>query len=227
MIGFIYVITNDVNGKQYVGKTTDTVEVRYKKHLEEYKKPRCEKRPLYPAMNKYGLEHFFVKQLEECELDILNIREQYWIKELNTFHNGYNATYGGDGTQLYNYELLVEEYDKGLTGQEIAEKYNCDNDTVRKALVKAGRDTKKNANDRNICYPVIQIDKKTMINLQEFNSCSAAARYIFEHNYTKDKNLSSIQHHIMQAAKGERNTAYGFKWNLKNKLCPDGPPNKI
>jgi len=60
MTGFIYVITNDINGKQYIGKTTDTIEKRFKTHLEEYQKFRCEKHPLYVAMNKYGIEHFSV-----------------------------------------------------------------------------------------------------------------------------------------------------------------------
>lgn len=214
MTGFIYVITNNINGKQYVGKTTDTIEARYKKHLEEYKRPRCEKRPLYSAMNKYGLEHFSVKQLEECELDILNIREQYWIKQLNTYHNGYNATYGGDGTQLYNYELIIQDYDNGMTGQEIIEKYHCDKDTVRLALVKAGRDTKKNANDRNTCIPVVQLDKNNMV-IQEFSSLGLAAKYLQENNYTADKKNESVSNHISQVVRGIRKTAYGFKWKLK------------
>lgn len=214
MTGFIYVITNDVNGKQYVGKTTDTIEARYKKHLEEYKRLRCEKRPLYSAMNKYGLEHFSVKQLEECELDILNIREQYWIKELNTFHNGYNATYGGDGTQLYNYDLFIQDYNNGMTAQEIANKYNCDLKPIRLALTKVGYDTKKNANDRNIHLSVIQLDKKTEKPIQEFISTRAAALYMQAHGYTKDKKDESVSHHIAEAARGKRKSAYGFKWKL-------------
>ena len=218
MTGFIYVITNDVNGKQYVGKTTDTIEIRYKKHLEEYKRSRCEKRPLYLAMNKYGLEHFSVKQLEECELDILNSREQYWIKELNTFHNGYNATYDGDGTQLYDYNLFVQDYDNGMTALEIAKKYQCDLKPIRLALTKAGRDTKKNANDRNTCMAVAQLDKNTEIVIQEFPSTRTAAIYMQTHNYTKDKRDGSVSHHIAEAAMGKRKTAYGFKWKLKENI---------
>lgn len=38
MFGYIYKITNKVNGKAYVGKTTDTVQVRWKEHLKDFKR---------------------------------------------------------------------------------------------------------------------------------------------------------------------------------------------
>lgn len=214
MTGFIYVITNDINGKQYVGKTTDTVEVRFKKHLEEYNRPRCEKRPLYAAMNKYGIEHFSVKQLEECDLSILNEREQFWIKQLSTFHFGYNATYGGDGTQLYNYELFIQDYDNGMTGKEIANKYNCDLHTVRNALIKAGRDTNKNAFERNLksYHAVAQYKDNEMIN--QFISYKEAARYLIDNNLCESKNIRGVSANIGRCVNQQRSIAYGFKWKL-------------
>ena len=59
-MAFIYVITNDVNGKQYVGKTNFSLERRFREHIADSKRERCNKRPLYSAMNKYGVEHFHI-----------------------------------------------------------------------------------------------------------------------------------------------------------------------
>lgn len=60
-MGFIYKITNDVNGKVYIGKTLNTVESRWKEHCHDKDRRNMENRPLYRAMNKYGLEHFSIE----------------------------------------------------------------------------------------------------------------------------------------------------------------------
>ena len=64
-MAFIYKITTDINQKVYIGKTEQTVEKRFKEHCQDYKRKRCEKRPLYSAMKKYGIEHFHVELVEE------------------------------------------------------------------------------------------------------------------------------------------------------------------
>ena len=76
-MSYIYVITNDINGKQYVGKTNNSIEQRFKEHIKDSKRERCEKRPLYNAMNKYGIEHFSIKELEQCSEEESCIKEIY------------------------------------------------------------------------------------------------------------------------------------------------------
>ena len=74
-MAFIYKIVNDINEKIYVGKTTSSIEERFKEHCKDCLRTRKEKRPLYDAMQKYGKEHFQIILLEECSVDILNDRE--------------------------------------------------------------------------------------------------------------------------------------------------------
>ena len=89
-MAFIYKITNDINQKVYIGMTERTIEERFKEHCREYKQRRCEKRPLYSAMKKYGPEHFHVELVEETNSP--EEREQYWIKYYNSTEIGYNET---------------------------------------------------------------------------------------------------------------------------------------
>ena len=79
-MAYIYRIWNDINNKNYIGKTLNTIEKRWKEHCNDYRKNHCENRPLYKAMNKYGLEHFHIEQVEECSVDLLSEREIYWIE---------------------------------------------------------------------------------------------------------------------------------------------------
>lgn len=76
-MAFIYVITNQINGKQYVGKTTGTIKDRFRSHICDSKKRKCEKRPLYNAMRKYGIENFSIEQLEKCSIEDSSRREVY------------------------------------------------------------------------------------------------------------------------------------------------------
>ena len=101
-MAYIYQIQNDINGKIYIGKTEFSIEKRWKEHCRDYKKESEEKRPLYLAMNKYGIEHFHISLLEET--DNPEERECYWIEKLGSFKYGYNATIGGDGRKYLDYD---------------------------------------------------------------------------------------------------------------------------
>ena len=220
MTGFIYVITNDVNGKQYVGKTTDTLKGRFRDHCKDCVLENYQNRPLYYAINKYGKDHFHIALLEECDLELLPQKEQEWITKLDTYNNGYNATYGGEGKQLYDYNIFVKDFDEGLNIKEIAQKNDCNPETVSKALHKAGRDTYRSIRERE--HPnKISVQQYSMDDnfIQEFESYWSAAAWIIEHQYTKSTNQNQVYNNISNAARqiGYRKSAYGFKWKPKEK----------
>ncbi len=89
----IYVIANAVNGKLYVGQTTQTIEMRWKQHLS--KDRRCA--AISNAINKYGPDKFFIFEIARCRtLEELNVLEESIIADLNTVApNGYNLRSGG------------------------------------------------------------------------------------------------------------------------------------
>ena len=94
----IYIITNNVNGKQYVGKTTNDCHIRFEQH-----KKSSHDNLLTRAFKKYGKENFVVEKVCECSSkDELNIKEIEYIEKYDTYNNGYNMTLGGEGGDCGN-----------------------------------------------------------------------------------------------------------------------------
>lgn len=91
MKAFIYIITNAVNGKRYVGLTKRSVDLRFKEH--QHSAALGQKTHLYNAIRKYGKDKFSVRVLEETTLELVASREKFFIADLNP---EYNMTLGGE-----------------------------------------------------------------------------------------------------------------------------------
>ena len=57
-MGYIYKITNSINGKLYIGQTRKTIEERFQVHIKNAQKHI--NRYLYDAMNKYGKKMAYI-----------------------------------------------------------------------------------------------------------------------------------------------------------------------
>lgn len=84
----IYLITNTINNKQYVGQSVDILKRWIQHEFSDSKKE------LYEDIKKYGLINFTFQVLEECNPRLLDEHEYFWINELDTYDNGYNNTRG-------------------------------------------------------------------------------------------------------------------------------------
>ena len=104
MYGYIYITTNLINGKKYIGQhASEVFDKSYYGSGVVFLK----------ALKKYSKENFSVEILEECnDSSELNEREIYYIKKYNAVEdkNYYNTSYGGESNSrnmrtMYNKEL--------------------------------------------------------------------------------------------------------------------------
>ena len=98
-MAYIYKITNQMNGKFYIGKTKrKSIARRWFEH--QYNARKIDYRhPLYDSIKRYGPEKFEIEVIEECEEDVLSEKEALWIKKLSP---QYNLTEGGEGGDTFS-----------------------------------------------------------------------------------------------------------------------------
>ena len=101
----IYVITNMINGKKYVG-LTNSLSKRWNKH----KNAKGSAPALHAAIKKYGYENFdFCHYADTFGPDAAKIIEISLIRDLGTLApTGYNLTSGGEGTLSPSKELRAK-----------------------------------------------------------------------------------------------------------------------
>lgn len=98
----IYLITNTINDKVYVGQSID-IERRIREYKNRYGKKEGEKQLIIRAMLKYGFEKFDHKILEECSREELNDKEIFWIDKYDCISpKGYNLKSGGTQNCYYS-----------------------------------------------------------------------------------------------------------------------------
>ena len=140
MRGFIYKITNKINGKSYIGQTIQNVKERFYQHCATKCSQAILNMVIHKAINKYGKSNFTIEVIEEVESTNLNDRERYWIRYYDSYNNGYNSTEGGqDGIKLFknlNTESIIREYKSGKSLREIGRLFNVDKQTIKDLLVR-------------------------------------------------------------------------------------------
>lgn len=116
-LGKIYLITNTVNNKVYVGQTIQELSKRFNAHCCHSKSDNSVNMRIKRAIHKYGRDKFCISLIEECPIHLLNERERYWISYYNSYNNGYNLTPGGQDSNYASLHRLedtvdVEEFTK-------------------------------------------------------------------------------------------------------------------
>jgi len=105
MISGIYKITNNINGKIYIGCSKD-IDKRWKAHLNGRKN---RKHLIHHAIIKHGIDNFTFEVLLNCPNICFDYWEKYHIAKYDcVVPNGYNLTHGG------RYNVVVSEKTKEL-----------------------------------------------------------------------------------------------------------------
>lgn len=211
-MGFIYIITNKINGKNYIGQTRREIETRWKEHQRKIKFYK-DRLPLYKALNKYGVDNFKISCLEECEDKILDEREIYWIKYYKSNgQNGYNCTNGGMGINMIttydeDVEDMVERYLAGERLDKLCNEYGHSYNTIRREFLK--RDVKIDtfAGPKKLSLKVKALNPTTKEVVATYSSISEAARAICP----EGKSFRAIGNHISKY-KNTKTISHGYLW---------------
>ena len=140
MRGFIYKITNTINGKSYIGQTIQNVKERFYQHCATKCSKAVSNMAIHRAIKKYGKSNFIVEVIEEIDSANLNDRERYWIKYYNSYNNGYNSTKGGqDGCKSFkdlDVESIIKEYNTGKSLRTLGTIFKVDKQTIKDLLIR-------------------------------------------------------------------------------------------
>ena len=222
----IYLITNQINKKQYVGKTHNRYKNRFDQHAKAYS--YGERYYLACAIHKYGVENFTIEVLDEVSDTSWEYWERYYIKHMHTHHTegGYNETYGGDSNPMDDPAVVAKhsaicksEYFRSLqrelqTGRKHSDKTKelCRQSTLANLEV-CMKGFREYNNSRKIS--VGMVEDNTVIKV--FDSLSDAARYACSvGNYKFNVgDTSQIKAYADKFNKnGKRAKFLGYAWTL-------------
>jgi len=193
-MGYLYKLTNKVNGKSYIGQTIRPIEKRFEEHQQ--KSSKCI--ALREAIQKYGWENF-EKDWYECPDEDLNFDEELLVREMGTLApNGYNIKEGG-GNGKHSKE----------TKQKISKATRGENNywygkTRSEETKQKQREALQGENNLN-SKKVYQYDLYGNY-IGSFGSGGEAARAL-----CKNSGSSAIS----DCANRKRKTAYDFKWSFE------------
>lgn len=147
------------NDKWYIGRTNN-YQRRISEHKQELNSPKHQHYAKVKAMHKYKYEFVIIEQNIPDEL--IAEREQYWIKFYNSYEDGYNMTFGGEGyekvssenhsqakltlKQVQEIRILLQNTE--IPYQEIANTYHVSKSSV------CNINTGANWHDDSIIYPL-------------------------------------------------------------------------
>ncbi len=224
---YVYKVTNLINGKYYIGKTTQTLRTRRSQHIADMNRNR--QYYFIRALRKYGVESFDWSIIDTCSTpEELNEREIYWIDKLNSKNRyiGYNVADGGKGGGNRAGVKLSEETCKKIsvaklgthwgnhseeTKQRMSEcRIGIEFSETHKQNLSIARKKRVTTDDTRVKMSLTSTGK---INIKRYQLISPDGMvYITDHGlsqFCRDYNLSASN--LMKVLSGERLHHKGWK----------------
>lgn len=217
-IGTIYIITNKVNSKVYIGQTIQNIKNRFEQHKINSTKNNCNK--FYNAIRNIGIDKFNIDILEDnIKLKDLNDKERYYINKYNSIENGYN-TLMPDNRKITVADIdkyadkIIEDFYNSVAIVDIAIKYNVATITIyrfieRYELKREKCNTKYKGKKGVYCF------NEDGTFFKYFESLSSALEYTISIGYSGNRGqfYQNIKHACNIGC-----IAYNKRWSYSNKL---------
>lgn len=218
----IYLITNLINGKQYVGQTKHGFHKRFQRHCLAFNNGL--RNHISCAIHKYGKENFKVELLKQVEDTKWKYWETYYIKLYKTHYTqgGYNLTWGGENNPMDN-ELVRQKHFDRCHSEDFIEKQRKKS-TNRHHTEKTKELCRQNTlANLDICvagfrrYNESQKIKVGMLDdlgnvIKKFDSLSDACKYL---GITDKSCTAHIKRYADKINKnGKRAKFLGYSWTL-------------
>lgn len=219
-IGYIYKITNNINGKVYIGQTSKTIEERWREHKRNAKDKNRKAYNIhfYKAIRKYGIENFSIEEVEKCNISGLDEREIYWIAYYDSFHNGYNSTLGGDGGRILDLDEkeVIKKYQELNCLSKTGKYFDCSPNSIAYILKKQNIPILdfKNAEKENV-NKIYLYDKDDNL-LKTFNGRSEVGQWLINKKLTENTNPYNAGDIIRQRFRRTNNfELFGYIWKIE------------
>lgn len=235
----IYSILNTLNDKIYIGSAND-IDRRLSEHLRQLKNNKHPNKKIQNAWNKYSEENFVFNIIEYSDVEVLLIREQYYLDtyldanlDNDTFEkNGYNILRIAGSSR--GHKMSIETKNKislSLSGDKNPFYGKEHSDEVKSIM------SSKKLGILNPHFGVGNMlgkkhknETKIKMSISNSGSNNKNSKKVFQ--YTKDYNLIKEWESTGQVAKvlnisqgnisscclGKQKTAYGYIWRY-NKIC--------
>lgn len=201
MVG-IYKITNRLNNKSFIGKSTDL-----RKSWEDHRNLKVRSNILMDKdMALYGIDKFDFSILEECDQESLDEKETYYINFYQTTKNGYNANKATTNTYIQSKNFTRKK--KACLGLGLKRH----TELMRTDPVYRAKMIEKYKNNRPNAIPIEMIDKTSGEVIMRFPKIMDGAAWVRENTTYKKADYATIN----KICKGQGKTAYGYKWRYAN-----------